>query len=87
MTTEYVSLALLSLLCTYFSKKETTIPTSILHSLSTFLSRRYNLNSTPSNRDRESLARDEPTVSNTSLQLPPPLHNHTSSRWLITLPP
>jgi len=58
MTTEYVSLALLSLLCTYFSKKETTIPTSILHSLSTFLSRRYNLNSTPSNRDRESLARD-----------------------------
>eukprot|EP00577_Skeletonema_sp_RCC1716_P020555 CAMPEP_0113412160 /NCGR_PEP_ID=MMETSP0013_2-20120614/22683_1 /TAXON_ID=2843 ORGANISM="Skeletonema costatum, Strain 1716" /NCGR_SAMPLE_ID=MMETSP0013_2 /ASSEMBLY_ACC=CAM_ASM_000158 /LENGTH=292 /DNA_ID=CAMNT_0000298627 /DNA_START=279 /DNA_END=1157 /DNA_ORIENTATION=- /assembly_acc=CAM_ASM_000158 len=51
--------ALLSLLCTYFSKKETTIPTSILHSLSTFLSRRYNLNSTPSNRDRTSLARDE----------------------------
>eukprot|EP00984_Skeletonema_dohrnii_P004478 scaffold1586_cov126-Skeletonema_dohrnii-CCMP3373.AAC.12 len=34
------------------------MPTSILHSLSTFLSRRYNLNSTPSNRDRESLARD-----------------------------
>mmetsp|Transcript_13272 Transcript_13272/g.21782 ORF Transcript_13272/g.21782 Transcript_13272/m.21782 type:complete len:269 (-) Transcript_13272:43-849(-) len=34
------------------------MPTSILHSLSTFLSRRYNLNSTPSDRDRESLARD-----------------------------
>ena len=34
------------------------MPTSILQSLSTFLSRRYNLNSTPSDRDRESLARD-----------------------------
>ncbi len=37
------------------------MPTSILHSLTTFLSRRYNLNPSSSNnnsRDRESLARD-----------------------------
>ena len=34
------------------------MPTSILHSISSFLSRRYNLNATPSDRDRESLAHD-----------------------------
>lgn len=57
------------------------MPTSILQSLSTFLSRRYNLNSTPSDRDRESLARDVayslkhiPITTITSAQSPQQLH-------------
>ena len=67
------------------------MPTSILHSLTTFLSRRYNLNSsTPSNSnsrdDRESLARDVayslkhiPTTTTTQSQSQQQLNDGTTA--------